>query len=123
MVTDNDKGITGALIDEILQWVKSMNGITDASQDELLTLYIRAVCTNILIKTNRRVFPPELKYVVIDLVRDKFSLNNTNDPELNAIKSMSEAGRIVAAKLKLIAEKQLADNERLINKFKLLYKT
>ena len=131
MITDNDKGITGVLIDEIMQAVKIINGITGSNLDELLTIYIKAICTNILIKTNRRKFPPDLKYVAIDLVRDKFSLTDADNPDLNAIKSMSEAGRsvtfgatdVIKARLELLAEKQITDNEKLINKFKLLYKT
>ena len=97
----------------------------------LLTLYIKMICSNILIKTNRRMFPPDLKYVVINLVKDKFDSNNKSDPELQIIKSMSEYDRSVnfgvadtlQTRLNLIAERQLNENESLINKFKLLYKT
>ena len=98
---------------------------------QLLTLYIRMICENILIKTNRRIFPEPLKNVVINLVKDKFDSNNTNNPELNSIKSMSEYDRTVSfgasstleTRLNLIAQKQLDENEQLINKFKLLYRT
>lgn len=132
IITDQDKGITGALIDEILAAIKIINNIENDTLDELLTIYIKAMCTNILIKTNRRVFVPELKYVIIDLVTDKLAQKNGTDPStLQSIQSMSEAGRsvnfgvsdVITARLNLLAEKQLNDNDILINKYKLLYKT
>ena len=97
---------------------------------ELLTFYITAICNNILIRTNRRMFPEQLKYVVVDLVKNKFDSNNTNNIQ-SSIQSMSEAGRsvnfgvsgVVANKLNLIAQKQLDENEILINRFRLLYRT
>ena len=97
----------------------------------LLTLYIKMICNNILIKTNRRMFPPDLKYVVVNLTKDKFDSNNKSDPELQIIKSMSEYDRSVnfgtsdtlQTRLNLIAQKQLDENEQLINRFKLLYRT
>lgn len=152
---DNDRGITDELIQDILNNVCLVNNIiepeplkenpseTDIEEYKkvkteydykisLLSLYIRAICTNILIKTNRRMFIPDLKYVVIDLVNDKWaSTDSVSGDTLNSIQSMSEAGRsvnfgasnVVANKLNLIAKKQLEENELLINKFKLLYRT
>ena len=98
---------------------------------QLLTLYIKIICNNILIRTNRRIFPEKLKYTVIDLVKDKFDSNNTNSEDIQSIQSMSEAGRsvnfgvssVISNKLNLIAQKQLDENEILINRFRLLYKT
>ena len=126
---ENNKGITDELIDDIVDTIKILNNINDTKLDNLLEIYTRALCTNILIKTNRRIFPPELKYVVIDLVGDKL-LSNKDESELQSIQSMSEFDRSVnfgvsnplQAKLNLIAQKQLDDNEKLINHFKLLYK-
>ena len=128
---EENNGITQELINFILTNVKLMLGIEDASQDSLLTLYINIICHNFLIRVNRRVFPEKAKYLMIDLVKDKFDSNNTTDPQLQAIQSMSEYDRTVnfgvtstvANKLNLIAQKQLDNNEILINKFKLLYKT
>lgn len=126
---ENNKGISHELIDDIVDNIKILNNITDSKSDNILELYTEAICTNILIKTNRRIFPPELKYVVIDLVGNKL-LSDKNDSELQSIQSMSEFDRSVnfgvsgplQAKLNLIAQKQLDDNEKLINHFKLLYK-
>ena len=127
---DNDRGITPELITDILNNIKLLRNITDSSKDTLITLYIKAVCTNILIKTNRRMFVPDLKYVVMDLVMDMYD-SLIDDKELGSIKSMSEYDRTVTFgmeehlkyKLDLIAKKQLEDNEKLINRYKLLYRT
>ena len=127
---EKKNGITPELITDILQNVKIMEGITDEKQDQLLTLYINMICNNILIKTNRRIFVPELKYVVINLVKDKYDTLQ-KDTELQSIQSMSEYDRSVTFgvsepikyKLNLIAERQLDENEKLINKYKLLYRT
>ena len=150
---NNDRGITEKLIKEILENVCLILDIkepvlpenpTPEQQEQygkekveydntiaLLTLYIKMICNNILIKTNRRMFPPDLKYVVVNLTKDKFDSNNKSDPELQIIKSMSEYDRSVnfgtsdtlQTRLNLIAQKQLDENEQLINRFKLLYKT
>ena len=79
------------------------------------------------------MFVPELKYIVVDLVKDKFDLNNGNtaDSDIQSIQSMSEAGRsvnfgvpnVIANRLNIIAQKQLNDNQAIINKYRLLYKT
>lgn len=126
----NDRGITDELVDEIAEYVKLAD--TKIDNDELLRIYIQAICTNILNKTNRRMFTPELKYVVMDLVIDKFSTNNLGSNEdLQSIQSMSEDGRsvnfgvsnVIVNRLNLLAQKQLQDNENTIGKFKLLYRT
>lgn len=129
-MAENDNGITIELINEILTNVKVALGIVDNTKDTLLTLYINIICNNLLARTHRRKFIPELKYIVITLVEDKFNVNNKDNPDLTAIQSMSEAGRsvnfgasnIVATKLNMIAQKQLDENEALIREFKLLYK-
>lgn len=150
---NNDRGITEKLIKEILENVCLILDIKEPVLPEnprpeqqeqydkekaeydntiaLLTLYIKMICNNILIKTNRRMFPPDLKYVVVNLTKDKFDSNNKSDPELQIIKSMSEYDRSVnfgtsdtlQTRLNLIAQKQLDENEQLINRFKLLYRT
>ena len=130
-MNDNDKGITSELITDILINTKLLLNIADNAQDTLLISYINMICNNILIKTHRRTFIPELKYVVINLVKDKFDSNNSNNPDLTAIQSMSEAGRsvnfgasdIVATRLNAIARKQIEENESLIREYKLLYRT
>jgi hypothetical protein len=126
-----DNGITQELINFIVTNVKVILGITDTSKDSLLTLYATMLCNNVLIKLNRRRFPEALKYVMVDLVKDKFDSNNKEDPELKAIQSMTEYDRSVSlgasdvlkARLNLIAKQQLDANEQVINRFKLLYKS
>ena len=138
---NNDNGITHALIQDILNQVNLALNIKDAEIDKVLEMYINIICNKILIKTNRRIFVPKLKYAVIGLVQDAYILYLSNlkaindiDSSTNSIQSMSEAGRSVsfgatnvsndlANRLNLIANKQLEENELLINRFKLLYKT
>ena len=62
---NNDKGITTELIQDILNSVKLVLNLEDTSKDNLLTLYIDIICNRLLIRTNRKVFIPDLKYVVI----------------------------------------------------------
>lgn len=127
---ENKNGITDELINEILANVKLIKAITDSSKDELLTLYIKAVCNNILIKIHRRVFPEQLKYVVTDLVIDKM-FGEQSSEELKSIQSMSEFDRSVnfgvsddiLARLNIIAKKQVEENMHLIFEFRLPYKT
>jgi len=131
--------IPSTIVNEILDNVKLLLNIerpTDNTKiDEykrkidIITLYIQAICTNILIKTNRRTFVEDLKYVAIDMIVDKFNSNKT-DAELQSIQSMSEYDRSVnfgvsnvqQTKLNLIAQKQVEDNEKLINRYRLLYR-
>jgi len=95
----------------------------------LLTLYITMICRNILIKTRRRVFPRELKDVVVNLVVDKFN-SNTSDEDMQQIQSMSEYDRTVnfgvssvtRTKLEMLARKQIEENEELIKEYRLLYR-
>ena len=122
--------------EQIEEYNKAMEEYTQQKAEydnivQVLTLYIEIICNNILIETNRRIFPEPLKYVVIDLVKDKFDSNNTENPELNTIKSMSEydrtvsfgASSILQSKLELLAQQQVRENLNLINKFKLLYRS
>lgn len=120
--------IDDQLINEILGYVKLQ--LTSTIDDNLLIYYIKAICNNVAIYTNRIKFPDALKYVIVDLVRDKFNTNNKDTKDLQAIQSMSEAGRnvnfgidsVTQAKLNLIAQKQIEANQTLLNRYKLLYK-
>lgn len=95
----------------------------------LIVLYIKMICNNILIKTRRRVFPRELKDVVVNLVVDKFN-SNIPDSEIQQIQSMSEYDRevsfgvsnITRTKLEMIAKKQIEENYDLIKEYRLLYR-
>lgn len=132
MTQNVDNGITDELLNDILQNVKLILNIKDSSTDKLLLFYINSLCVNMLTKTNRRIFLSEMKYVIIDLVIDKYSgiKNIVDGNDLSSIQSMSEAGRsvnfgvptVIASRLSLLAQQQLNENTLLINKFKLLYK-
>ena len=95
----------------------------------VLTLYIITICRNILIKTRRRVFPRELKGVVVDLVVEKFKLNAT-DEDIAQIQSLEEYDRkvdfgissVTRSKLDMWAKAQLKEHESLINEYRLLYR-
>lgn len=129
MEKENKDIITAELMNFILDNVKLRLEITDASKDSLLTLYINTLCQNITIRTNRKKFPEDLKYVVIDMVVDKFDVNK-KDSDIQNIQSMSENGRSVnygvssttASRLNIIAQKQLDENDKLINRYRLVYK-
>lgn len=121
--------IDDKLVEEILSYVKLQ--LTDTSiDDNLLYYYIEALCNNAMIYTNRTKFPEALKYVIVDLVNDKFTNNDKVINDLQSIQSMSEAGRsvnfgtntVIQAKLNLIAQKQIEMNKILLDRFKLLYK-
>lgn len=94
---------------------------------------INKLVQQIVIMTNRNTFPTDLKYLVIDLVENAYSvIKSDTDPSsvTQNITSMSEAGRSVSfgatamwqTKYNLLMEQQLKTNETLINKYKLLYK-
>ena len=148
-----DKGITDELIQELSTNILLVLNITEPEEPDnptsaqeaeyqvelnkytrtiqLLNLYINAICNNILIKTNRKTFIDDLKYIVIDLVVDKYNNNiKSVEKDINSVQSMSEAGRsvnfgvssVLQNKLNLLAKKQIEENESLINKYKLLYK-
>ena len=95
----------------------------------LLVLYIKMICNNILIKTRRKVFPKELKYLVVNLVVDKFN-SNLPDSDIQQIQSMTEYDRtvnfgvssITKTKLEMIARKQLEEYDDLIKEYRLLYR-
>lgn len=138
--------INNELFKFILDNVKLLLNIkerTEKSTDEekaayeytinILTLYINKLCKEIKIKTNRYKFPEDLKYLVIDLTVDAYNQYNieNNSDSNQVIQSMSETGRSVnfgtpdniKTKFQLILQKQLNDNEKQINRYRLLYKT
>lgn len=125
----NDNIIPDDLMESILTNVTLYLGDTIYSK-KLLILYINLLCQNIIIQTNRKKFPEELRYLIIDLVKDKFD-SNKPDSEIQSIQSMSETGRsvnfgisgILATKLNLIAQRQLESYTNLINRYRLVYRT
>lgn len=140
-----DNIIDEDIFDFIYEKVLLLNGIIipneNASEEditkynqlkELLTYYINETCNNILIKTNRTKFPEDLKYLVVQLTNDAYCMYKSNSAEgSQTIQSMSETGRTVnfgisdtdKIKYQLLINRQLNDNEQLINRYKLLYKT
>lgn len=100
--------------------------------EEIIKFYIDKVVKEITIKTNRVKFPSDLKYLVIDLVNDTFAINkmNTNSQEAQSIKSMTEQDRKVdfgidsysQTRFNLLLQQKLEDNQKLINRYRLLYK-
>lgn len=124
--------IDDKLIEFMLSNVKKILQITSAEQDEILKLYISIVCQEIIIKTNRNTFPEDLKYLVITLTEQMYNMYvETTDAESNqTVQSMSEQGRAVTfgtpdsmkIKFQLLAQQQIVNNEKLINRYRLLYK-
>ena len=101
-------------------------------KEEILKFYINKAVQEIRIKTNRIKFPDDLRYLVIDLINDMFAINNmnTNSQEAQSIKSMTEQDRKVdfgldsysQTRFNLLLQQKLLDNEKLINRYRLLYK-
>lgn len=103
----------------------------DGEQYKVLYI-IEKLVQEIIIRTNREKFPTDLKYLVVDLANNAYSVvKNESNPDTNQnINSMSEAGRSVSfgatqtwqTKYQLLLDQQMKVNESLINKYKLLYK-
>jgi hypothetical protein len=138
--------INDELFNFILDNVKLLLNIQELNEDStdeqiieynnvinILTLYINKICKEIMIKTNRNKFPEDLKYLIINLTIDAYNqyINETSNETNQVVQSMSETGRSVnfgtpenaKVKFQLILQKQLEDNEKQINRYKLLYKT
>ena len=124
----NAKIVSDNLMNDIFLNVKLLLD-KEFKDDNLLKLYINMICQDILIQTNRTVFPEDLKYLVVNLVAEKFDTSKS-DTELQVVKSLTETDKstefelagIQKTKLQLIVTKQLKQNETLINRYKLLYK-
>lgn len=125
----NTKIIDAPTYDSILHNVKLINKDYD---EELLIFYVDKVIQDIVIKTNRNKFPEDLKYLVVDMITDILDINKANDTssESQGIKSISEGGRNVSfgmdsysqARFNLLLQQKITDNEKLINRYRLLYK-
>lgn len=125
------------LIVGILKDFKLFNNITDASNDNLFSLYIKKTIQTILNLTNRYEFPNELRYLVLDMANEFYtdtSLLQTVNSEATSesIKSISEAGRQVTfgsasestinSLLNKYVDTRATMHLKEINKYKLLYK-
>ena len=143
---ENDQGITPELIKDIVDNVKFISFIKEpgegATEEEiqeynnliqLFEVYVEMICHNILIYTNRDMFPSELKYVVARMVKEQFIVDDTNKPnaQVQTITKMSEAGRsvdfginsTVSAYLQQLAASQVQSSKVLLTRYKLLYRT
>lgn len=125
-----------SVFDFIYKNVVLLNNISvsDGQSTNIIKYLIDKTCHDITIMTNRNKFPKDLKFLVVDLVTNAFEViksdsstgTNTNE----SIKSMSENGRSVnfgttdtwKTKYDLLVANQISTNEKLINKYKLLYK-
>ena len=127
-ISYDENVISSELMEFILNNVELYLG--ENTNKKLIVLYINMLCQNIIIQTNRNKFPEALRYLVIDLVKDKFDINKP-DSEIQSVQSMSETGRsinfgtsgVLASKLNLIAQKQLEEHTSLINRYRLVYRT
>ena len=128
-ISYDENVISSELMEFILNNVELYLG-ENTYDKKLIILYINMLCQNIIIQTNRHKFPEALRYLVIDLVKDKFDINKP-DSEIQSVQSMSETGRsinfgtsgVLASKLNLIAQKQLEEHTSLIDSYRLVYRT
>lgn len=139
---ENIEPIPSKIIDDIVDMVKVLLKIEDLPKEatkeqmdnyynkiQTLNLYAKILCNNILIYTNRKKLPEELKYVIVDLIVDRYSIDNQAQAG-QFLQSMSEAGRSITygttqsaqTKLDLIARQQIAQNQAVLNRYRLVYK-
>lgn len=139
MEPNQDRGITNELISNIVSDVKLVCGVTGDNSgqvNKLLTLYTKIICNKLLDRTNRRIFPEGLRFLVIDMVTDEYNeyqsgLSSGSAGNPQSIQSISEAGRSVnfgtdsatLARLTKIADRKLNEYETIIGKYRLLYKS
>lgn len=138
------------LILEILNDFKLLNNIQKKEQndeennetestlneDEIYKLYIRKSIQSILNLTNRIKFPIELKFIVLDMLQDSYTINSLKDNIENQIgdyiKSISEEGRkvdfgnvgqsILNSLLSADINERLKTRHKEIYRYRLLYK-
>lgn len=128
---------------QILQDFKLYNNIQSLDKlENTIKLYINKAIQEILNLTNRIYFPLELKYVILDMINDFYTINaskfsNINKEEENNIddsyiKSLSEAGRSVTFEstsqlvlnslLSSHIASELENRKKQIYRYRLLYK-
>lgn len=125
----DSKIIDAKTYDFILRSAKLIN---KDFNEEVLAYYIDKAINDITIKTNRNKFPEGLKYLVVEMITDILDVNKANNSssESQGIKSISEGGRNVSfgmsdyslSRFNLLLQQKIADNEKLINRYRLLYK-
>lgn len=110
---------------KILDIVKTLLGIKDSSQDNILALCIGMVTQQILNYTNRAELPDELIYVAAQMVIEVYNETFKSSETVN-VASVSEAGRTVSfntALVQLAAENKLEERKAQLNGFRLPYRT
>lgn len=128
-ILDNVKLLIG--LDELSDKATEEDKKQHKNTIDKLTFYINYLCKQILIKTNRYNFPEDLKYLVINLTCDTYDLHMKPSEENTEVQSVSETGRSVTfgtndsykTKFQMLIAKQIEDNEKQINRYRLLYKT
>lgn len=127
------------LITDIIKDFKTENNITDSVNDDLFNLYAKKAVSSILNLTNRIKFPPELKYMVLDIMNDYYSeksakslVINTESNASGSIKEIEEDGRKVIYQdnsdttinslISLDIANRLDMRKREIYRYRLLYK-
>ena len=127
------------LITDIIKDFKTENNIADSVNDDLFNLYARKAVRSILNLTNRIKFPPELKYMVLDIMNDYYSeksakslVINTESNASGSIKEIEEDGRKVIYQdnsdttinslISLDIANRLDMRKREIYRYRLLYK-
>ena len=141
----NNNEVNDDIFNFILENVKLTSNIQDLPKDaseeqkaeydkliKLISLYINMICKEIKIRTNRVNFPEDLKYLAIDMTNNMYTQykSDTNSESNQVIQSMSETGRSVnfgtedtiKIKLQLLIQRQLDNQNKLINRYRLLYK-
>ena len=92
---DNNAGIKNEILIDFL----TLNNLTlETEQVKLYELYINKAVQSILNITNREIFPKELKYTVLDMIDEFYTLSNNKAESSNSsneIKSLSEEGKSV----------------------------
>lgn len=128
---------------QVLANFKTLNNITVDTYDNIFNLYIDKAIQEILNLTNRINFPIALRYVILDMVNDfytiyKSNFNISSETEESSsnndtyIKSLSEAGRsisfesaselILNSLLSSHITQQLENRQKQIYRYRLLYR-
>lgn len=109
----------------ILNTAKTLLGITDDSQDTILTLYIDMAVQDILNVTNRSELPAELEFTATQMVAQTYREAAISNSARGNVSSVSEAGRSVSfdnSQAESIIERQIEERKAQLNRFKLPFR-
>jgi hypothetical protein len=112
--------------------IKMLLGIEDEKHDVILNYYLNRIVQYILNYCNRSDLPPELNYVVCEMVVELFnntqgSLDDNGNLKTGNVASVTEDGRTVEFSNNLtsatvLLNETLSNRKRELNKFKKVYK-